>query len=87
MPKFQISLQTWGYLSVYVEAKSEQEAWEKVFLRKAYEDDGDREHAWAVDWDGAWEQLGQATIEGTCVDTGAEMDPTNLSKRLKEALV
>ena len=86
MPKFRVDLQTWGYLSVRVEAKDEKEAWDKVFLHRDYEDDGDDDHEWRVDWDGAWEQLDQETITGANLDTDDEMDPTNLSKRLEKVL-
>ena len=86
MAKFSVDIQTWGYLSVLVEAKDEKEAWEKVFLDRDYEHDGDDDHDWRIDWDGAWQQLDQETITGSNLDTGDEMDPTNLSKRLQEAL-
>ena len=86
MPKYSVDVQTWGYLSVSVEAKDEQEAWEKVFLENEYDYDENRDHDWTNDWDGAWQQLQQETIQGVCKDTGEMMDPSNLSKRLREAI-
>jgi hypothetical protein len=62
MPKFNFSLQVWGYKNAYVEAKDKAEAFEK-FRKRDFTEIEAEPYELQIDWDGVRQQLEQGTLE------------------------
>ena len=85
MPKFQVGLPVWGYVHLEVDAATEKDAWDNIFIHQQWDPEGTSWEA-KIDWDQGWEMLQEGNVWGQCMDDETSMDCTVLSDELKGVL-